>query len=105
MCFECVQKMKKHLHENQRYSILTENLESCIICGCKKQHIHEIFYGKNRQNSIDNGFCIPLCFDCHMKIHNHYELDLYWKRIVQSKYEEGHSREDFMNIIHKNYLD
>ena len=36
---------------------------------------------------------------------NGHELDLMLKRHCQMKYEETHSREEFMALIGKNYLD
>ena len=47
--------------EDKRYSILTDNLKICYICRKKKKHIHEIYKGSNRQTSMKNGFCIPIC--------------------------------------------
>lgn len=38
-------------------------------------------------------------------VHFNRELDLKLKRECQAKFEETHSREEFMKIIGKNYLD
>lgn len=38
--------------EQNRKSILTNNLTKCYICGKPKQDIHEVFGGSNRQTSI-----------------------------------------------------
>lgn len=96
--------MKTKSLENKRTSILTDNLDHCIVCGAKKDNIHEVFFGKNRRNSMLYGFCIPLCFKCHLEIHSNNLLDLKFKQLCQAKYEETHSREDFLQICHKNYL-
>jgi len=97
--------IKKHLRDSQRYSIITSDLTHCIVCGSYYAiNKHEVFFGKNRQNSIDNGLVIPLCLNHHNMIHNNIELDAYWKRIAQQKFEEEHSRDEFMNIFKKNYL-
>ena len=97
-------KIKTKSLENKRISILTNNLNVCVVCGKPKQHIHEIYFGKNRRNSMIYGFCIPLCLNCHNRIHNNIELDLKYKQLCQKEYEKDHSRDDFMNIIKRNYL-
>lgn len=38
-------------------------------------------------------------------VHFNRELDLKLKRECQEKFEETHSREEFMKIIGKNYLE
>lgn len=38
-------------------------------------------------------------------VHFNHDLDLRLKRECQSKFEETHSRDEFMKIIGKNYLD
>lgn len=48
----------------KRYSIL-DNLEKCYFCEVPKQHIHEVYFGRNRQRSIENGFCVGLCNKHH----------------------------------------
>jgi DNA-directed RNA polymerase len=37
-------------------------------------------------------------------IHFNHELDLYWKRKCQAKFEETHSREEFIRLVGRNYL-
>lgn len=92
----------------KRYSIL-HSMEYCYICGKKKECIHEVYEGRNRQNSIKNGFCIGLCNEHHnmsnYSVHFNKDLQLKVKRDMQKKYEETHTREEFMNIIGRNYLD
>lgn len=41
--------------ETNRTSIFTDNLDHCIICGKKKDNLHEVFFGRNRQLSIKYG--------------------------------------------------
>ena len=67
------------------------------------------FFGKNRKNSDKNGFVVWLCeahhrgtYGVHGKLGEY--LDLKLKRECQAKYEETHTREEFMSIIGKNYL-
>ena len=58
-----VAKLKKRTSrqtklERNRFSILTNDLDHCIICGDKKDHLHEVFFGRNRTNSIKYGLVI-----------------------------------------------
>ncbi|MCI8654555.1 MAG: hypothetical protein HFJ48_01590 [Clostridia bacterium] len=42
--------------ESKRYSIITNNLKICYICRTKKKEdLHEIFGGSNRQKKYDLG--------------------------------------------------
>ena len=91
-----------------RYSIIQDR-KQCYVCGTTKNiNIHEIYFGKNRQNSIKNGFCAYLCGIHHnlsnAGVHFNKELDLKLKQECQRKFEETHTREEFMNIIKRSYL-
>ena len=90
--------------EADRYSILTDDLEHCYICGEHKDDMHEIYGGRNRRVSMANGFCVPLCRSCHSFITRDNTSDLVLKQHCQKKFEEENSREDFMLLIGKNYL-
>ena len=94
--------------ERDRYSILTDDLDHCILCGKKKDNLHECIYGKNRLNSIKYHFVIPLCQEHHTGkngIHFNKELDLYYKQLCQTYFEKNiGSRTDFIDIFKINYL-
>ena len=66
--------------ESNRTSILTNDLDHCIICKSQANDINEIFMGRNRLNSIKYGLCIPLCRECHNKYHNDRNMQLFWMR-------------------------
>ena len=91
--------------ERNRKSILTEDLETCYICNGQASEIHEIYSGRNRKKSIQDDFCVPVCRRCHQLITLNYGLNLRLKMICQEKFEETHTREEFIKIIGKNYLD
>lgn len=93
--------------ENSRYSIITEDLEHCYICtergikGVLRDDLHEVYGGSNRKRSIENGLVVPLCRKCHQDT-----TILKWlRRFVQLEYEENNSRDDFIKLIGKSYLD
>lgn len=95
-------KLKKL--ERNRYSILTSDLEHCYLCGKYPVDIHEIFGGANRQVSMKNGFCIPLCREHHREVTDNNYISLRLKQICQKEYEKTNSREEFMSLIGKNHL-
>lgn len=90
--------------ERERYSILTDDLKHCIICKQSPVDIHEIYSSGSRKQSMIHGFCCPLCRSCHQNITLNYQANLKLKQFCQKKYEENHTREEFMTIIHKNFL-
>ncbi len=93
----------------KRYSILN-NLDKCFFCGRPAECIHEVYFGSaNRQISIENGFCVGLCHAHHnttgTSVHFNKEMDLELKRVYQKEYEKNHTREEFIKLIGKSYLD
>lgn len=91
--------------EKNRFSVFTNDLDHCIICKRKKDHLHEIFFGSNRQKSMQYGFVIPLCYECHAEIHRNKEWQEYWHIKGQEYWEENTgSREEFIKVFGKNYL-
>lgn len=80
---------------------------------CKKWdylQTNEIFRGINRQISIENGFQNELCPECHRNVTLFVDdewiaIDLKWKQEAQRKYEETHSRAEFVTLIGENFLD
>ena len=90
--------------ERNRTSLFTDDLTCCIICGKPKDHLHEIFFGSNRLNSIRYKLVIPVCFECHSKIHNNVELQREWFIKGQTKFNEVYPDLDFIEIFGKNYL-
>ena len=69
-----------------RYTILVPDFNSCYVCAStEKINIHEVFFGRaNRQKSIEDGMCIPLCPYHHNMsnngIHFNKQLDNYVKK-------------------------
>ena len=92
--------------ERNRFSILTNNLDHCVICGSKKDHLHEVFFGRNRTNSIKWGCVIPLCSAHHVEMHKNKEWQEYWHIIAQKKFMEYYHKsiDEFIEIFKINYL-
>ena len=98
---------KIHRLEQMRFSILTDDLSHCYICGAIKHSIHEIYFGKNRINSMKWGCCVPLCLNHHTGkdgVHNVTSLDKLLKEMCQLKFQQVYPEVDFLSIFHKNYL-
>lgn len=90
--------------ERNRFSILTNDLDKCIICGNKKNHLHEVFPGRNRSNSMKYGCVIPLCAKHHREIHENIELSTYYKILAQQRFIEVYPYLSFIEIFKRNYL-
>lgn len=81
----------------------------CYISGATTNlHKHHVYEAYNRKNSEKYGFYVYLRADLHNLssngVHFNRELDLELKRLCQAKFEESHTREEFLKIIGKNYL-
>ena len=91
--------------ERNRTSILTDDLEHCYLCGCPVVDMHEIYGAGNRKASMRNGFCVPLCRHHHIQVTTTCYENSWLKMICQMKFEGTHTRDEFMAIIGKNYLE
>jgi len=83
--------------------------KKCYVCGTTFNiHKHHIYMGANRNNSEKIGAWVYLCATHHngssAGVHYNHKLDLELKQLAQREFEKSHSRDDFMKIIHKNYL-
>ncbi len=89
---------------------ILQNKKECFICKSPYVEEHHIFFGTAlRKISEKYGFKVWLCAEHHRGtngVHgkNGKKLNHYLKRCCQSKYEETHTREDFIKIIGKNFL-
>lgn len=93
-----------------RYSILQKE-KRCYVCGTTVNiHIHEVFFGKNRKKSIEDGCCVYLCGRHHNQsnegVHFNKELDLKLKRKMEEQWLLTYHKgiEEFINRYYKNYL-
>lgn len=92
--------------ERNRFSILTNDLDHCVICSSKKDHLHEVFFGRNRANSIKYGCVIPLCSTHHTEMHRNKEWHDYWHIVAQKRFMEYYHKsvDEFIEIFKINYL-
>lgn len=90
--------------ERDRFSLFTDDLDHCIICGKGKEHFHEIYPGAFRLRSIKEHMVLPLCSFHHRLIHNDVKLSLYWKQLGQKIFEKHHLRDEFIKAFGRSYL-
>lgn len=90
---------------------ILQSEKKCYITGSTTGlHKHHIFGGINRTNSEKHGLWVWLKWDRHIADspyrtpHNDAEVDLMLKKDAQRKFEELHTREDFMRIFGRNWL-
>lgn len=83
----------------------------CFICNRWESdylqiEMHHIFEGRGRRQISDRyGLVVPLCSECHRRIHNDADLMQMLHEIGQEKAEaNGMSRAEFINLFGKNYL-
>lgn len=95
--------------EKKNKSILQKG-KYCFICGSEHDlELHHVYFGTGlRKISDKNGFVMYLCRDHHKgdeSPHMKRGIDLQFKRMCQSRYEQKHTREEFMQLIGRNYLE
>lgn len=90
--------------EKNRFSIITKDLEHCYLCGNKKQELHELVEGKNRQASMKYGLVIPICRKCHNLVTNDRTLQEKLHKVAQKEFKKHYKTENFVQIFRKNYL-
>lgn len=93
--------------ERNRYSVFSNDTERCYLCGSTyKLTWHEIYAGKNRQNSMRYGLCLRLCLNCHSKEQENDQYNNYWHKQGQLYWEKNiGSREEFIKVFRRNYLE
>lgn len=97
-------KYAQKLDKNGYAPSLMSTRRICYFCGRGGDIVrHEVFFGKNRDNSKRYGTWCNLCVEHHQEVHNGSPLDIWLKREAQEAFEKEHSREDFMDIFGKNY--
>lgn len=85
--------------EKNRKSIVSDDLEHCILCGATNPDINEIFMGRNRQNSMRYGLTIPLCNKHHQDYHKNRNMQLYWMEKAKEIFIKEYSEEDWFNTF------
>lgn len=109
-------EVKKRRKKHGKSILQDQTQKQCFLCmlegdySCKPVHDHHIFFGAGeRQISETYGFTVNLCIDRHHQygpeaVHINAGTSDRLKAICQRKFEQTHTREEFMNLIGRNYL-
>lgn len=105
--------MKKVRKGSHNFSVLQGKGKYCYFTGDEKGPLerHHIYYGSGmRQISDKHGFWVWLKPEWHRGTHgvhgrDGHKVDLTLKQDCQRRFEETHTREEFMQIIGRNYLE
>ena len=99
-----IKKKSKKLAKLERQrdkDIVKEGI--CEFCNkySKRLDPHEVYGGSNRKRSIQHKFVKLICPKCHSN-----EAIIKQLRIdTEKEYEKNHTREEFIKLIGKSYLD
>ena len=108
--FKKVKELKKKSNklkklESKRFSILTDNMQICYICNkSRKDDLHEIFEGSNRQTSMKWGLVIPICRKCHNEWKTNKEIKETVRKEAKEKFYKLYSKEKFLEVFGKFYI-
>lgn len=106
-------KKKRKKHKN---SILHEKDGTCYLCIRLNAdyslhpitHEHHVYGGPNRSISEAEGFKVHLCVYHHefskAAVHENHEYMRMLQQDMQREYEKTHTRQQFMQLIGRNYL-
>lgn len=100
----------KPKYKKQRAATNRPTVEKkCYITGATTGlHKHHIYGGANRKLSEQYGLYVYLIPKYHIGdegVHFNREFDLQLKREAQAKFEQQYSREKFIEVFGKNYLE
>lgn len=94
----------------QRFSLLQDE-KKCYVCNTTYNiHIHEVFFGKNRKKSIEDGCCVYLCGKHHNQsndgVHFNSKLDSELKKQMELYWLKEYNKtiDDFIKRYGRNYL-
>ena len=90
-------------------SILTDNLEQCMMCGSRTWiEEHHVFGGADRKKSTKYKLLAPLCHYCHNEpphgVHHNAKNRLKLEQAGQRAFNSHYPELDFMKIFGRNYL-
>ena len=90
--------------EKNRFSLF-DNGDKCHYCPSTNNLTwHEIYAGRNRQNSMKYGMCLRLCINCHTRFQEDKQFNTYWHQKAQEEFIKQYTNLDFVSIFKKNYL-
>ena len=76
----------------------------CYICGSPASDIHHMLHGSMRAKAEEHNLKVPLCRSCHMALHDKGLFDKELQQEAQRRFEETHTREQFIKEFGKSFL-
>lgn len=90
------------MKDKEIYAKIIEGQPYCQLCGSPYIELHHVYEGRNRKNSTKYSMIVPLCKTHHIWVHKtNYKG---FKQEYQKRFEETHTREDFIKIFGRSYL-
>ena len=91
------QTAKQRKLENNRFSIITDNLKQCYFCGVAKESTHEVFPGSNRKTSMIYGLTVPACLQCNSKEADNPDKEL--RELAKKRFKEVYPKLNFKDLF------
>lgn len=87
-------------------SIMTDDFKTCFLCGKPAQQIHHCIGGSYRKKSEKFGLLVPLCMECHMKVHDEpsQETNRELKQLGQTYFEREYGEQYWWDEFGRSYL-
>lgn len=89
------------------FSAFTDDLSRCYVCGRPYPNIHHMMNKADKKKAEKYGLIIPLCINHHTGsegVHTKPEKMLACRQMAQKKFEEEHTRDEWIKEFGKNYL-
>ena len=86
---------------------IVQRKRECFVC--KRDDtltVHHLYAGSRRQRADREGLTVFLCPLCHERVQHHdAAADRILKQIGQRAFERTHTREEFIRLFGKSYLE
>ena len=97
-------KFKQAKLEKERFSLFSKDTKHCYFCSSGYELTwHELFRGRNRQNSMKYGLCLRMCSSCHELYQEDKHFNDFWHVKGQATFEEAYPELDFVKIFNLYY--
>lgn len=84
---------------------MISNKLECYLCGrVGTLERHHCLHGSRRKMADNYDLTVYLCPECHRRLHDKGEADLYLEQIAQRHFEAEYGHKKFMNTFGKNYM-
>ena len=79
--------------------------DMCYLCKSPYNlHTHHMLHGSMKNKADQYNLTITLCVECHTLLHDHGFHDKEIQQLAQKRFEETHTREEFIKEFGKSFL-